>query len=312
MTGLASVSFEKRQPQIRAILSGLEKQVHYYQKTIANVVSCQGVGVHSGTSVTMTLHPDVSGRGITFVRTDLGGAEVKAHWKTVVDTRNCTTIGNSQGVTVSTIEHLMAALAASGIDNVRIEIDGPELPIMDGSAQPFVALIERAGVREQHAPRRVIRVLKTINVEEGDRKASIMPAPYYEIEVDFDFAGRTSLVSQHLIFRPLEDDFSEDIASARTFGLLEDAEKIWAMGLAKGASLENTLVYNGTEVLNEKGARFDDECARHKALDALGDLHLAGGLILGKFHGVRTGHGLHHKLLSALFADPTAWVLEER
>lgn len=314
MTGLVSVSVsvEKRQPQVHAFIAGIEKQVQYYQKTIANTVSCQGVGVHSGTFVTITLHPDVSGSGITFVRTDVGGTEIKALWKTVVDTRNCTTIGNSQGVTVSTIEHLMAALAASGIDNVRIEIDGPELPIMDGSAQPFVALIERAGVKEQHAPRRVIRVLKPITVEEGDRKATLMPAPYYEIEVDFDFAGRTSLLPQHLIFRPLEDDFSEDIASARTFGLLEDAEKIWAMGLAKGASLENTLVYDGTEVLNEKGARFEDECARHKALDALGDLHLAGGLILGKFHGVRTGHGLHHKLLLALFADPMAWILEER
>jgi len=312
VTGLLSSSLEKSQSQIYAFIPELEKHTRHHQKTIANVVSCQGIGVHSGSPVTVTLHSAVSGSGITFVRTDLGGAEVKALWQTVIDTRNCTTIGNSQGVTVSTIEHLMAALAANGIDNVRIEIDGPELPIMDGSAQPFMALVEEAGVKDQSAPRQVIRVLKTITVEEGDRKASFSPAPYYEIEVDFDFAGRTSLAPQNLIFRPLEDDFSEDISSARTFGLLEDAEKIWAMGLAKGASLENTLVYDGVEVINEEGSRFEDECVRHKILDALGDLHLAGGLILGKFHGVRTGHSLHHKLLLALFADPTAWTVEVR
>lgn len=313
MTGLLSVAIETNQPQLCTFIPDLGKRIQYHQKTIANVVSCQGIGVHSGLPVTVTLHPAVSGSGIRFIRTDLAGAaEIKAHWQTVTDTRNCTTIGNSQGVTVSTIEHLMAALAATGIDNVRVEIDGPELPIMDGSAQPFVGLIEEAGIKDQRAPRQMIRILKTITVEEGNRKASLMPAPFYEIEVEFDFAGRMALGPQHRIFRPLEDDFASDIASARTFGLLEDAEKIWAMGLAKGASLENTLVYHGTDVVNEDGLRFEDECVRHKVLDALGDLHLAGGLILGKFHGIRTSHSLHHKLLLALFADPTAWALEVR
>lgn len=312
MTALRSYSVEKAQPQICAMMPDLAPQIACHQKTIANTVSCQGIGVHSGANVTVTLQPAVSGSGITFIRTDLGDVEVKAHWQTVVDTRFCTTIGNSQGVTVSTVEHLLSALAASGIDNVRIEIDGPELPIMDGSAQPFVFLVEEAGVKEQRSPRKVIRVLKTVTVEEGDRKVSLTPAPYYEIEVDFDFAGRTSLAPQHRIFRPLEDDFAEDISSARTFGLMEDAEKLWAMGLSKGASLENTLVYDKTDVLNEEGLRYEDECVRHKVLDALGDLHLAGGLILGKFHGVRTGHGLHHKLLLALFADSTAYAIEAR
>ncbi len=312
MTGLHSISVEKSQSQICVLIPELEQHVQYHQKTIANVVSCQGIGVHYGSLTTMTLHPAVSGSGITFIRTDLGSIEVKALWQNVVDTRFCTTIGNNQGVTVSTIEHLMAALAASGIDNVRVEIDGPELPILDGSAQPFVALVEEAGIREQHAPRKTIRVLKTITVEEGDRKVSFVPAPYYEIEVDFDFAGRTALAPQHRIFRPLEEDFAEDISAARTFGLLEDAEKMWAKGLSKGASLENTLVYDGMEVVNEDGLRYQDECVRHKVLDALGDLHLAGGLILGKFHGTRTGHGLHHKLLLALFADPSAYAIEVR
>ena len=145
---------------------------------------------------------------------------------------------------------------------------------------------------------------------EGDRKVTLSPSPYYEIEVDFDFAGRLRQAPQNFIFRPLEEDFAEEIASARTFGLLEDAEKIWAMGLAKGASLENTLVYDGVNVMNEEGLRYEDECVRHKVLDVLGDLHLAGGLILGRFHGVRTGHSLHHKLLSALFSDSTAYAIE--
>lgn len=307
MTSLNSHSAEKKQPQLCTLIPSLGQNVHHYQRTISHVATCQGIGVHSGAPVTLTLHPAPMGSGITFIRTDLGGVAVKANWKTVVDTRLCTTIGNHQGVTVATIEHLMAALAANGIDNIRVEIDGPELPILDGSAQPFVSLIEEAGLQEQRASRRVIRVLKTITVTDGDRKASLSPAPYYEIEVDFDFAGRTDLPPQHLVFRPLEEDFSEEISSARTFGLLEDAEKLWAMGFSKGASLENTLVFDGPEVMNEDGLRFNDECVRHKVLDALGDLHLAGGLILGKFHGIRTGHGLHHKLLLALFTDPTAW-----
>lgn len=314
MAGLQSVYIEthQSQPQHHVIIPGTQRNVQQTQKTIANVVSCQGIGVHSGTTVHLSLHPAVSGSGITFVRTDLADTEIKANWQTVVDTRNCTTIGNKQRITVSTIEHLMAALAASGIDNVRVELDGPELPIMDGSAQSFSSLVEEAGIRDQWIPRRVIRVLKNVEVQEGNRKVTLSPASHYELEVDFDFAGRTDLEAQNFVFRPLEDDFVEDISTARTFGLLEDAEKIWEMGLAKGASLDNTLVYDGTTIVNEEGSRFPDECVRHKVLDALGDLHLAGGLILGKFHGVRTGHSLHHKLLLALFSDPTAYVVETR
>lgn len=309
MAALQSIVSTQTQPHLRPTLPLVRPQAVHTQKTIASSASCEGIGVHSGAPATLTLHPAPTGSGVTFVRTDLEGAEIKASWKTVVDTRFCTTIGNAQGVTVSTIEHLMAALAAQGIDNIRVEINGPELPIMDGSAAPFSALLEQAGVKTQNSPRRVIRVLKTITVEEGDRKASLSPSSVYELDVDFDFAGRTALDQQRQIFRPLEDDFAEDIGPARTFGLLEDAEKVWAMGLAKGASLDNTLVYEGTTVLNEDGLRYEDECVRHKVLDALGDLHLAGGLILGKFHGVRSGHGLHHQLLVALFADPTAWAI---
>jgi UDP-3-O-[3-hydroxymyristoyl] N-acetylglucosamine deacetylase len=310
VAALQSVAIQEKQPQHYNFVPQAEPQIQYFQKTIVNSVSCQGIGVHSGNPVTLTLQPAVSGSGVTFVRTDLGGVEIQASWQTVVDTQSCTTIGNQRGDTVSTIEHLMAALAANGIDNIRVEIDGPELPIMDGSAHPFMVLIEKAGIKEKRTPRHVIRVLKTITVEEGDRKASLSPAPFYAIEVDFDFMGRTNLAGQSRIFCPLKDNFFKDISSARTFGYREDAEKMWAMGLAKGASLENTVVYDGDTVLNEEGLRYEDECVRHKVLDALGDLHLSGGLILGKFHGVRTGHGLHHKLLVALFSDPQAWKVD--
>jgi len=309
----ASLETHHLYPHVYVPLPPLEpqrQQQHYYQRTLAESFSCEGIGVHSGAPVHLTVSPAAPGSGITFVRTDLNNTEIKALWHTVVDTRQCTTIGNGGGITISTIEHLMAALAANGIDNARVDINGPELPIMDGSAHPFVALIERADIQHQSARRRVIRILKTVEVAEEDgRRATLSPSPFYEIEMGFDFAGRTSLRPQHVTFRPQTDDFAEDIAHARTFGLMEDAEKIWAMGLAKGASLENTLVYEGTTVLNEEGVRYEDECVRHKVLDALGDLHLAGGLILGKFSGNRTGHTLHHKLLQALFADETAWTM---
>lgn len=280
---------------------------YHPQQTIAKKVSCQGIGVHSGKTVKLTLLPAFPSNGIVFVRTDLQGQEVKANWQHVVDTNRSTTIGNQTGAIISTIEHLMAALAAHGIDNLRIEIDGPELPIMDGSASAFVDLLKEAGVKKQTTPRQAVHILKTVTVQEDKQSASLSPSSTYEIEVGFDFAGRTALETQHLTFRPLEDCFTQHIASARTFGLLEDAEKIWAMGLAKGASLENTLVYEGTSVINDEGTRYPDECVRHKVLDVMGDLHLVGGPIIGKFSGIRPGHGLHHKLLLALFADPTAW-----
>lgn len=307
MPSLQSVPLPHRLPLHRPLPLEKNKSLLKPCFTLSRPVSCEGIGVHSGDPVTLTLYPALPGTGLVFVRTDLGNAEIKASWETVVDTRFCTTIGNSQGVTVSTIEHLMAALAAHGIDDLRIELNSPELPIMDGSSSVFMELLESAGLQKQWGSRKVIRILKPIRVEEGDRSASLVPASAYEIEVEFDFAGRTALTPQHLVFRPFEDSFADHIAHARTFGLLEDAQKIWDMGLAKGASLDNTLVYEGIQILNEDGARYPDECVRHKVLDVMGDLHLAGALILGKFHGIRPGHGLHHKLLLALFADPTAW-----
>lgn len=280
------------------------------QKTILKAISCQGIGIHSGVPTTMTLSPAPLGSGITFVRTDLGNALIKASWETVVSTQFCTTIGNQAGVRVSTIEHVLAALAASEVDNVRISLDGPEVPIMDGSAQIFLDLLDHSGFQNQQAPRQLVRVLKNVTVAEGDRIASLSPSPFYELSVDFNFLGQNEKQLQPLVFRPSRDSFRDLIGPARTFGRLEDAINLRSMGFAKGSSLENTVVYEGDRLLNETGLRYPDECARHKILDAMGDLHLSGGLILGKFHGVHAGHGLHLKLLQALFADPLAWTLE--
>lgn len=270
----------------------------------------EGIGVHSGKPVTITLHPAIPQNGITFIRTDLGGERIKADWQSVVSTQQCTTIGNKAGATVSTIEHLMAALAAEGIDNICIEINGPEMPIMDGSAAPFVELLHSAGLQEQKNSRQVFRVMKPVVIEENNRKVSLIPSDQFEIEINFDFADRVAFEKQTFNFIPSSETFIHQVASARTFGLLEDAEKIRSMGLAKGASLDNTVVFDGATVLNHDGLRYVNECARHKALDALGDLHLAGGLILGKFYGLRSGHGLHVKLLKTLFSDSSAWSLE--
>jgi len=279
------------------------------QKTVGAFFMCRGVGVHSGNPVNLRVSPAPAGFGIVFTRSDLGGKEVVAHWQSVVDTRNCTTIGNSEGVTISTIEHLMAAFAAYGIDNARVDIDGPELPIMDGSSTPFVESIEAVGVRTLKAPRRVIRVLKEVVYEEEGRWISLSPSTDYTLDITFE-SDRITSQNARCVFRPLVDDFAFDIAGARTFGLLEDAEKIKALGLAKGASLENTVVFQGEVPLNAEGLRYADECVRHKVLDAVGDLHLAGGLLLATVRGHQIGHAMNHKALLALFSDPSAWRVE--
>ena len=279
---------------------------------LTNTSSIQGIGVHSGTEVNLTLKPGISGKGIVFVRTDKENAQIPARWNTVVDTRNCTTIANQDGVTISTIEHIMAALAARGVDDAIVEVDGPELPILDGSAAPFLELVDKAAPATKTTPRRLVLIKETITVDGDDgRKAQLSPSGNASFTVDFSFCGRANFPDQRTEFSLLDDSFDNHIASARTFGLLEDAEKIKALGLAKGASLDNTVVFDKDRVVNQDGTRFDDECARHKILDAIGDLHLAGGLILGHYHGVHTGHTLNNKLLQKLFATPSAFEIQE-
>ncbi len=278
------------------------------QRTLKSEISCKGVALHSGHKVVMTLKPAPCGSGIVFRRIDIAGrgAYIAASWDRVVDTRMCTVLGNEDGVTVGTVEHLMAALAGCRIDNALIEINGPEVPIMDGSSGPFVFLVECAGVQEQDAPRRFIRIEKPISIRDGARVATLSPADGFSLSFEINFDNRA--ISQQTISLGLaKGSFKKELARARTFGFLHDAEKLRAVGLARGGSLDNAIIISGDKILNEGGLRFDDEFVRHKALDAVGDLYLAGAPVIGKFSGVCSGHDANNKLLRALFANPDAW-----
>lgn len=283
-----------------------------YQRTLKNVVKCDGVGLHSGESVNLTLKPAPAGSGVVFIRTDVEDDKsvIPARWDHVVDTRLCTVIANAHGVRVGTVEHLMAALAGCGLDNVIVEVSGPEVPVMDGSSGPFVFLIECAGVVDQDLPRRVIRILKSISVEDGDARATLEPDASFSLDVSVHFEG-TAVSRQALKVGMKNGSFCKELARARTFGFLNEVEAMQAAGLGKGGSLDNAIVVDGLNIMNEDGLRFDDEFVRHKMLDAVGDLFLAGGAILGKFAGTRSGHALNNALLRALFADDDAWSYDE-
>lgn len=278
------------------------------QTTLNSAIGCSGIALHSGDKVSLTIKPAGAGCGIVFKRTDLkgGGAEIPARWDKVVDTTMCTTLGNGDGVTISTVEHLMAAFAGCRIDNALVEVGGPEVPIMDGSAQPFVFLVECAGIKELDAPRRVIRVRKAVSVSDGDGMATLLPGQGFSVnfEINFNSAAVSRQVLQVGLFN---GSFKKELARARTFGFLHEVERLRAAGLARGGSLDNAIVISGDKVLNEDGLRYDNEFVRHKALDAVGDLYLAGAPVLGCFHGVCSGHAANNSLLAALFADHDAW-----
>ncbi len=278
------------------------------QRTLKSKISCKGVALHSGDKVVMTLKPAACGAGIVFRRTDIagGGAFIPASWDRVVDTRMCTVLGNEDGVTVGTVEHLMAALAGCRIDNALIEINGPEVPIMDGSSAPFVFLVECAGVQEQDEPRRFIRIEKPISIRDGFRTATLSPADGFSLSFEIDFDNQ-AISHQTISLGLAKGSFKKELARARTFGFLHDAEKLRAAGLARGGSLDNAIIISGGRILNEGGLRFDDEFVRHKALDAVGDLYLAGAPVIGRFDGICSGHDANNKVLQALFADPGAW-----
>ncbi len=282
------------------------------QKTLKSSISCTGLALHSGNKVSMTLLPGAPDSGIVFKRTDIsgGGAEIRATWDNVVETTLCTKLGNDDGVVIGTVEHLMAALAGSGIDNAVIEVNGPEVPVMDGSAAPFIFLVECAGRVEQDRPRRYIRVLKTITIETEKTSVSLVPGEGLTIDFDIDFDS--AAISHQFISLGMDGEtFKNEISRARTFGFLHEVEQLRAAGLAKGGSLDNAVVISGDKVINEDGLRYDDEFVRHKVLDAVGDLYLAGGQLLGHFHGVCSGHAANNALLRMLFADDDAWCYEE-
>lgn len=280
-----------------------------WQKTLAGAISCTGVGLHSGKPVTLTLRPAVANSGYVFVRTDVpeGSRRIPARWDTVTDTAMCTKVSNAQGVSVGTIEHVIAALAGCGIHNAILEIDGPEVPVMDGSSSQFVELIHQASSRPQRKLLNPIKVLKTVVVKVGNSTATFKPSEEAKITMHFNANGRLNNQNWSLSYYPDSDDFGDLLSAARTFGFFEDAQHLWSQGLAQGASLENTIVIKDGEVMNEDGLRFKDEFVRHKVLDAIGDLALAGSPIVGHFIGENSGHGLNNQLLRALFADESAW-----
>ena len=278
------------------------------QNTLIRSVTFTGVGLHSGAPVTMTVHPAAEDHGICFRRTDVvtGDAQVPAQWDAVVPSRLCTLVANAAGVSVSTIEHIMAALAGSAIHNALIDIDGPEVPILDGSAAPFVSGFLDAGIVAQGAPVRAIRVLKAIEVCEGEAVARLEPSDMLEIAFQIDFA-EAAIGRQDKVLNMANGAFVRELSDSRTFCRNAEVVAMRERGLALGGTLENAVVFEGDKVLSPGGLRYADEPVRHKMLDALGDLALAGGPILGRYTGIRAGHALTNRLLRALFADPSAW-----
>lgn len=278
------------------------------QQTLKNSISCSGTGLHSGATVSMTLHPAPTGTGIVFRRTDSDGLgfAVPADVDHVVDATLCTTLGDAAGRTLATVEHLMAALCGSGIDNAFIDVEGPEVPVMDGSAAPFVFLIECAGIVQQNAPRRYIEVLKPIHIESDGRRASLTPDKLFSLDFEIDFDS-PAIGRQEMTVQLVNGTFKGEISRARTFGFAHEVDQLRKMGLARGGSLDNAVVVGDGIVLNEDGLRYDDEFVRHKILDSVGDLYLAGAPLRARFSGYRSGHALNHDLLRTMFADTTAW-----
>jgi UDP-3-O-[3-hydroxymyristoyl] N-acetylglucosamine deacetylase len=280
------------------------------QTTICDRTALCGIGIHSGLPVTLTFHPAAANTGLRFVRTRIEGRhdrEIRADMSAVTATEFATVLGDDVGPLISTAEHVLAALSGLGVDNALVEIDGPEAPIMDGSAAPFVAALEAVGVETLDHPRRHIKVLKPVRVAMGDAYGELRPNPRgfrIEAEIAFDHAliGRQSF---SVDVRP--DTFRREIARARTFGFMRDVAKLWNSGYALGASLENTLVVSDHRILNPDGTRFPDEFVRHKILDAVGDLALAGGPLLGTYRTVCGGHKLNHAVVCALMSDARAW-----
>lgn len=281
-----------------------------HQTTIAGVVSCSGIGLHSGAKAHMTLHPAEADTGIRFIRLDVEEEKsfVHAYYLNVSETMLGTTLTNEFGTSVNTVEHLLAALWGLGIDNVNIVIDGPEVPIMDGSSEPFVFLLECAGVKSLDAYRDTIEVLKKVSVKDGSSVATIRPFDGFALDIEIDYP-HALIPRQKTTYDFRETSFKQVLSRARTFGFARDVEKLQKIGLARGGSLDNAIVLGDTSILNEEGLRFNDEFLRHKALDCVGDFALAGLRMRGAVSTFKPGHSINNKLLRALFADRSAWRL---
>jgi UDP-3-O-[3-hydroxymyristoyl] N-acetylglucosamine deacetylase len=284
------------------------------QTTLQDHVTVTGIGVHSGSPANLTLHPAEADTGIIFLRCGIEGQpdrELNANYRSVTATEFATVLGDRNGPAVSTTEHVMAALHGLGVDNAVVEVDGPEVPIMDGSAAPFVAAIDQAGIVSLPARRRYIQVLKPVRVAKGESYGELRPHARglrIETEIEFDHP----LIGRQSVAMDVEADaFRRELARARTFGFMRDVAKLWSAGYALGASFENTVVIAENRVLNPEGIRFHDEFVRHKAVDAIGDLALAGAPLIGAYRSVRGGHKLNHAVLTALMSDRSAWAYVE-
>ncbi len=281
-----------------------------FQQTLAGPAIFAGVGVHTGEHVRVFVRPAKANAGITFVRTDVTDRDnrVSSFGECVTKTQLGTVVSNNAGVSVATIEHLMAAFWALGVDNALVELDGPEIPIMDGSAEPFIQILDHVGVRELTAIRQSIEILSPIEVVDGDKVARLVPAAQFEMAFEIDFDNAT--VGRQSVDMVMDGEaFRAELADCRTFGFLTEVEMLRSMGLARGGSLDNCVVIDGDRILNPEGLRRPDEFVRHKALDAIGDLYLLGQPIIGRFEGVRAGHGVNNLLVRALLAQPQAWRL---
>jgi UDP-3-O-[3-hydroxymyristoyl] N-acetylglucosamine deacetylase len=272
------------------------------RRTIAKEIRAEGVALHAGQTVHMTLTPAAAGTGIVFRRSDLGGAEIPALYDRVTETRLGTVIANGKGASVGVVEHLMSAVAGAGIDDLVVTVDGPEPPIFDGDALSYYALMERAGFADKEGSRCAVRVLKRVEVTADGASAALEPASHFQFDFEIVFAS-PAIGEQKFTWSYSNEGFAKEIAPARTFGFVHELDTLNKMGLARGASLENTLAIEGDKVLNAALMRFPDEFVRHKILDALGDMALAGAPIVGRFEGRRSGHALNNALLRALFAD---------
>ncbi|TVZ37494.1 UDP-3-O-[3-hydroxymyristoyl] N-acetylglucosamine deacetylase [Alteromonadaceae bacterium 2753L.S.0a.02] len=276
----------------------------YYQHTLADTFTCVGRGLHTGLRVVMSVTPAEANTGYVFVRRDVESckAEVPARWYMVTDTHLSTTISNNMGVRVSTIEHLTAALHACGVDNARIVLDAPEVPIMDGSAYPFVEIIQKIGLQQQNQERRAILLKQPVYVSDDLSSASLEPAPTPWVDIEIDFESEV-IGKQRLSLPISESVFAEEISPARTFGFEEQVETLRELGFAKGSSIKNAILISNSQVVNQEGLRFVDEFVRHKFLDAVGDLSLAGAVIIGQFNGNRSGHAVNNQLLRELMTN---------
>lgn len=278
--------------------------MNWTQKTLRKDIDCAGIGLHSGVRVTMRMRPAPPNSGIVFRRMDLDGAEIPARQEHLQRSNLATTLAKGDA-TIGTVEHLLAAAAGLGIDNLIVEVEGVEVPILDGSAAPFIYLMHEAGIRVQQVPREFIKILEPLRVEEEDKFVAVYPSDRFKISYTIDFE-HPLIGEQRQTFVVTPRCFTEQIAPARTFGFLREVEALRRNGLALGGSMENAVVIGDNSILNNQ-LRFEDEFVRHKVLDSIGDLYLAGGPILGHFHGFRSGHALNHALLKVLLEDRSAW-----